>query len=100
MRYALALVLYLLPFGVLAAPSDFKSLANDLIGIINVLIPLIFALTFLVLMWGIIKAWILNAGDENEVESGKKIALTGVIVLIIMSGIWGILYILRKSLFG
>ena len=60
----------------------------------------IFALTFIVFIWGIMKAWILNAGDESEIEKGKKLALWGVIVLAVMSGIWGILALLQNSFFG
>jgi len=33
-------------------------------------------------------------------EEGKYVAIVGVIALVIMSGIWGILQILRSSIFG
>ena len=72
---------YFLFFGVLAsivpvttfaaqAPTDFASFVGLINGIINILIPFIFTLTLIVLMWGIIKSWIINGGDASEIESG------------------------------
>ncbi len=82
------------------APTDFASFVGLLTGIINILIPLIFTLTLIVLMWGIIKSWILNGGDPSEIEKGKKIVTVGIFALVIMSGIWGIIALLRFSFFG
>lgn len=97
-KYLLAL-LVVFP-GIVAAQATFKSFVNGLLQIINALIPAVFALTFLVLIWGIVKAWILNAGDTNEIEQGKRLAVIGVIALVIMASIWGILALLRRSLFN
>ena len=94
----------LVPCLTYAAPlppnATFKDVANFVIGFINLLIPLIIGLTVLVLFWGIIQAWILNGGDEESVNKGKKLAGVGVLVLVIMFGIWGILSILKVTLFG
>lgn len=79
---------------------DFKGLVAILTNYISLLVPIIFALTFLYIAWGIIKAWVINAGDEGAVEEGKKIALVGVIALAFMFGIWGVLRILQGALFG
>lgn len=95
------LLLLLLPGAVSAqSPDNFKELVAIFIDIISVLIPFVFALTLIVIIWGLTKAWIINAGSEEGVEKGKQIALAGVIALVIMSGIWGILAILRAGLFG
>ena len=59
----------------------------------------IFALTIVVLTWGIIKAWVINGGDEAAVAEGKKMALIGVIALLFMFGIWGIVAMLQDSIF-
>lgn len=82
------------------APKDFKGFVGILTNIISTLIVLIFALTFLVFMWGLIKSWIFGGGDVEKVEEGKKVVITGIIALVIMSSIWGILYMLQVSLFG
>lgn len=102
MKYLFAFGAYLFtPLLVRAQqPRNFRELVDILLNIIDVLVLLIFALTVVVLMWGVIQAWILNAGDEAAIERGKKVVLVGIIVLTITAGIWGILYILRYSLFG
>ncbi|MCF7815574.1 MAG: hypothetical protein K9M10_02350 [Candidatus Pacebacteria bacterium] len=96
--------LMLLPFGVFAAsvkaPRDFKGLVGVVTDLISTIIVLIFALTFLVFMWGIIKNWVIKRGEAEAVESGKKIVVTGIIALVVMSSIWGILYLLQSSFFG
>jgi hypothetical protein len=81
-------------------PTDFKSFLGVLNGIIDILIPLIFALTFLTIAWGVIKAWIMGDASSENVEKGKQIALVGVIALVLMSAIWGILRLLQVGIFG
>ncbi len=78
---------------------NFADLVKTFTEIINLGVLLLFGLTLVVIIWYIVKAWIIKGGDTASVEEGKKVALAGVIALVIMSGIWGILYILRNSLF-
>jgi hypothetical protein len=79
--------------------STFADLVQQFIGLISMVVPIIFALVIVFLSWGIIKAWVINGGDEASVEEGKKVALVGVIALVFMFGIWGILAMLQTSLF-
>ncbi len=81
-----------------STPTNFTELVQMLIGFINLLVPVLFALTILYLSWGIIKAWIINGGDQGSVDEGKKIAIAGVVALVFMVGIWGILAVLQRSL--
>lgn len=80
--------------------TDFNSLVNYIIELIGLIIPIIFALTFIVIVWRLIDAWIINGGDTTKVNEGKRTAIIGVVVLVILSGVWGILELLRSSLFG
>ena len=79
--------------------NNFADVVARFIELISLLVPIIFAITFLFITWGVIKAWIINGGDEASVEQGKKIAVAGVIGLVLMFGIWGILAMLQSSLF-
>lgn len=81
-------------------PQTFGGFVGVILDLIQTLIAGIFGLTLLVLIWGIVQAWILHGGDSNKVADGRKIVTTGVIVLVIMSGIWGIVELLRAGLFG
>ncbi len=102
MNYFLSFFVLSLPIFACAAsaPNDLKSFLSLLSGLINLLIPLIFALTFLTIAWGVIKAWIMGDAGSEDVDKGKKIAFAGVIALVVMSAIWGILNLLKRSFFG
>ncbi len=78
---------------------NFADLVNVFIGFIGLLVPLIFALTLLVIIWKVIDAWVIHGGEESKIEDGKQTIYVGIIALVVMSGIWGILAILRSSLF-
>lgn len=80
--------------------NDFRSLVNYLIEIINLIIPVIFGLIVIVIVWRLIDAWVINGGDTDKVKAGKQTAIVGVFVLVILSAIWGILNLLRSGLFG
>ena len=83
-----------------SAPHNFKGLVNIFSDLIQSLIFLVFALTFIVFMWGIIRGWVIKGGESEGVEDGKKVLLAGIVALVVMSSVWGIVYILQTSLFG
>ena len=60
----------------------------------------IFAITFVFFVWQIIKTWIINSGDEKSVGEGKQLLIATIIGLIVMSGLWGILAMIRSGVFG
>jgi hypothetical protein len=79
--------------------SDFKWLVGQFIDIIDVFVLFIFAITFVVLAWKIVSTWIIGGGDATKVEEGKNVVLVGVIVLVVMASIWGIVALLKSSIF-
>ena len=81
-------------------PDTLAELVAFLLGIVNSLIPLLFAVVFLIIIWKIIDAWIIHADDPGSREEGRTVAIIGVVVLVIMISIWGILSLLRNSLLG
>lgn len=81
-------------------PGNFSELVAMFINLLSLLIPIIFALTFVVVVWKIIMAWIVNADDENAVAEGRQVALVAVIAFVVMFGIWGLLSVLQRSLLG
>ena len=78
-------------------PTSFAGLVGFFLGFIQLLVPLIFAATFLVIAWGVIKAWVINGGDPKAAAAGKQIAFVGVIALVFMFGVWGLVYMLQGS---
>ena len=81
-------------------PTTFSGLVEGLINLINLIIPLIFAVVFLVLVWKMFDAWVINSGDEKKREEGKQFALTAVIVFVVMLLVWGIVTMIKLSIFG
>ena len=79
--------------------NNFNDLVNSFIELITLVIPLLFGLTFLVIAWGVINAWIINGGDQGKVDEGKRVIAAGILALVVMSGVWGILALLQSSLF-
>jgi len=82
------------------APSTLKDLVNMIIGYINILIPTILVIVFVWTIWKVFDAWVINAGDEKKIEEGKGVVLTSVIVFVIIIALWGLIQLLRESVFG
>ncbi len=81
-------------------PYDFAELVDMFLGFIELLVPFIFSLALLVIVWKIIDAWVINAGDTKKIEEGRQYAVWGVLVLVVMSTVWAIVRLLRSSIFG
>lgn len=81
-------------------PTTFAELVNIFLGFVNLLIPVVFGLVFLYLVWKLIEAWVLNPGDQYARAEGKRTALLAVVVLVIMISAWGIVAMIRLSIFG
>lgn len=81
-------------------PTTFAGLVDFILGFINILIPGIFGVIFLYLVVKIIDAWILHADDEKKREEGKRMMITAVVVFVIMVSVWGIVTLIRNSIFG
>lgn len=81
-------------------PQTFAELVGVILNIISLVIPVIFAITLLVIIWRVIDTWIIHGGEPDKIEEGRQTVIIGIVVLVVMSGIWGILALLRSSLFG
>lgn len=81
-------------------PTSYAGLVDMLIGFINVLIPAMFAVVFIIIVWRVIDAWILHAGDPAKREEGRRMAITAIIVMVVAVSVWGIVQMIRRSFFG
>lgn len=74
--------------------------AMRFIYIINtVLVPLIFALAFIVFLWGIYYYYIYGGGSDEWVKKGHMLVMWGIIGFVIMISIWGLVNV-AASTFG
>ncbi len=82
------------------APQTFSDLVDIFLNIITSLVFFLFAVTFVFFVWQIIKTWIIGGGDEKSVSDGKQLVIAAIIGLVVMSGLWGILALIRAGVFG
>lgn len=93
------LALFSLPLVAFGAPQNFSELVGVVINFIALLVPVIIALTFVYILWGLTKAWIIDAGNEDSTKTGRMILFTGIIGLVVMVGIWGLVSLVRGAIF-
>ncbi len=73
-------------------------IAITIINLINfVLVPLLFAVSFIVFLYGVAKSYIFSPGDEAAVKSGHQIILWGLIGFAVMISIWGLVNVVVAS---
>ena len=60
----------------------------------GVLVPFVFALAFLVFIWGMFKAFILGGSDEAKQSEGKALMFYAIIGFVVMVSLWGIVNLL------
>ena len=68
------------------------------IGIINIVVPLIGALAFIVFIWGIVNYFFINGGNEEKRTEGRQFVLWGIIGMVIFFSIWGFVGMLLATL--
>lgn len=71
---------------------------GQIIYIINaVLVPVLFAVAFIVFLFGVFKTYIWSVGDETEVTKGHKFILWGLIGFAVMISVWGLVNIISGT---
>lgn len=78
--------------------TNVQNLGQGIIGLINnVAVPLLFAIAFIVFIWGVFQYFIAGGHDEEKRETGKSLMLWGIIGFFIMVSVWGLVNILRGT---
>ena len=78
--------------------SNICQVASTIINVINnVLVPVIFALAFIVFLYGVAKSYIFSAGDEEAVSKGHKLILWGIIAFVVMISLWGLVNVVANT---
>lgn len=97
---AVALSLGVMPYMASAAmPTTLSELIDVFLGIIQLLIVLVFALTMIIFFWNIVRSWILHIDKgEASINVGKQTLLWGIIALIVMSGLWALVALVRQTI--
>ena len=81
-------------------PTTFQELVSFFLQFINYLIPFLFAVLFVYIIWKLIDAWVIHAGEADKQAEGRTLLLVSIIVLVLMFSTWGLIALVRQSIFG
>ncbi len=71
---------------------------KSIVGFINTyVVPFIFAVGFIVFIWGVFQYFILGGSNEEKREEGKKLVMWGIIAFVVMLSLWGLVNLLVAS---
>jgi len=72
--------------------------ASTILYIINgVLVPVLFAVAFIVFLYGIARAYIFSYGDTEKVKEGHRLILWGLVAFAVMISIWGLVNVVANT---
>lgn len=63
----------------------------------GVLVPVLFAVAFIVFLYGVAQAYIFSKGDETAVGKGHQLMLWGLIGFAIMISVWGLVNVVVNT---
>ncbi len=73
--------------------------STGIIGLLNtVVVPVIFALAFLVFIYGVVKYLFISGGEETKRTEGRNFMLWGIIGMVVLFSVWGLVSILLSTL--
>jgi hypothetical protein len=71
------------------------SILGTIKNLLNVLIPILITAALVYFIWGVIR-YIISA-DADKKEDGKRVAIQGLIGLLLILSVWGIIGIVQSS---
>ncbi|MDP3735577.1 MAG: hypothetical protein Q8R39_04075, partial [bacterium] len=77
------------------ATAGFKTVSSVIIGIVDVIIPVVFAIGLIFFLWGLLK-FLTAGGDEDATASAKHLMVWGVVILFVMTAVWGLVGVLNQ----
>ena len=81
-----------------ACAGSICALGSTILYLINnVLVPVIFALAFIVFIYGVVKAYIFSGGEPAEVSKGHKLILWGIVGFAVMISLWGLVNVVANT---
>ncbi|MEI6478781.1 MAG: hypothetical protein WCO18_00665 [bacterium] len=86
----------------LAFAQNFTSVQSGISSIrdiINSLIPLIIGIAVLVFLWGLVQ-YVTAGADEEKKAAARGIIIYGIIIIFVMTAVWGFVRILSTTFFG
>jgi hypothetical protein len=96
---ATTLAAFALPLVSFAAINNISDVGTFIINTINnVIVPVLFAVAFIVFLYGVFETFILGANDDAKKGAGKNLMLWGLIGFFVMVSVWGLVNILTGTI--
>jgi hypothetical protein len=90
---------FALPLVASAAINNLSDVGSFIISTINnILVPVLFAVAFIVFLWGAFKTFILGHASDEVKKEGTNLMLWGLIGFFVMISIWGLVNILTGTI--
>ena len=83
-----------LPLTSFAALGNISGLVTDIGNIVNLIIPILFAIALLGFFYGLVK---YIFGKEDDKAQAKKTMIWGVVALFIMASVWGLVAFIQNA---
>jgi hypothetical protein len=98
MKKLLYLGFLILPLSAFAADAQsLEGIIDQLIGIINSLVPLLFGFALIGFMWGVVKY--IASGNAEKIKEARKFIIFSIVAIAVMMSVWSIAYFLKSSIF-
>ncbi|MCX6701768.1 MAG: hypothetical protein NTX96_01050 [Candidatus Zambryskibacteria bacterium] len=91
LSHTLLAFIYFLPIVTFAALDGVRGLLVALKGILNSIVPVLFGLSLVYFLWGVVQFILHDAGNEKTRDEGKKKIMWGIVALFVFVSIYGIL---------
>ena len=93
------LVAFALPLVSFAAINNISDAGSFIINTINnIIVPVLFAVAFIVFLWGAFQTFIVGANSDDVKTKGKNHMLWGLIGFFVMISVWGLVNILTGTI--
>lgn len=77
----------------------FKQYVDGIINLLTaVVVPTIFALAFLVFVWGVVNYFFFSSGDDKKRAEGRAFVLWGILGMVVLFSVWGLVNIVLSTL--
>ena len=93
--YSLMILVFLVPQVSFAAFDKIKGLLKDFKSLLDLIIPITFALALIFFFWGL--AQFIRSVSDKTIEEGKNRMKWGIVALFVMVSIWGIIKYIGDS---
>ena len=78
---------------------NFTGFANKLGGVANSVIPFLIGVAVVAIIWGIFR-YIAAGSDAERIAEGRKTIIYGIGAIFLMLSFWGLVLVIKNSLFG